>query len=195
MTPRGESRKQRQIRARELLLRGDRQQQRGNLASGFRLLLMSAKLGDPSAQLNLGYTYDVGIGVRRNRAAAMHWYRRAYRSGVGIAASNLGTIFRDEGSYEEAARWFRRGVKGGDVDANLELAKIYLRDARQKRKAIACLRAILKGTPPINLGEDTQREARRMLHKIETGAQGAEPSRSVRRGARPQGQRVRERRG
>ncbi|MGH7118989.1 MAG: hypothetical protein ACREFP_08380 [Acetobacteraceae bacterium] len=58
---------------------------------------MAAKLGNPSAQLNLGYTYDVGIGVRRNRAAAIYWYRRAYRQGVGIAASNIGTIFRGRG--------------------------------------------------------------------------------------------------
>lgn len=187
MTPRGESRKRRQTRARELLLRGDRQQQRGNLGSGFRLLLMAAKLGDPSAQHNLGYTYDVGLGVRRNRAAAMLWYRRAYRHGSSISAASIGLMFRDERNYARAARWLRSAVQAGDVDANLELAKIYLRDARGKRKAIACLRAILKGTPPINLGEDTQREARRMLHKIETGAQAAEPSRPVRRAARPPG--------
>ena len=70
-------------RAEEIYLRGQRQQDEGNLKSGFRLLLAAAKLDDSGAQHNLGYTYDVGIGVRRNRAAAMFWYKKAYRNGRG----------------------------------------------------------------------------------------------------------------
>ncbi len=164
-----ESKKQRLARADEIYLRGDRQQEKGNLKSGFRLLLAAAKLGNPGAQLNLGYTYDVGIGVRPNRTAAMFWYRKAYLAerGNGSAANNIGTIFRDEHNYPEAVRWFRRAVLYGDVDANLELAKIYLRNPRQQEKAIAYLKAILKATPPIGVGEDTQREARKLLKRIE----------------------------
>lgn len=163
-----ESRKRRQMRAEEIYLRAKRQQDEGNLKSGFRLLLTAAKLNDPGAQLSLGYTYDVGKGVRRNRAAAMHWYKKAYRNqrGWGIAASNIGTIFRDEHSYPEAIRWFRRGVRYGDVDANLDLARIYLKNPRQKDKATLCLREILNATPPIGVGKDTQREARKLLNQI-----------------------------
>jgi len=164
-----ESRKQRQSRAQEIFVRGQKQQDEGNLKSGFRLLLSAAKLGYSGAQLNLGYTYDVGIGVRRNRAAAMHWYEKAYRSerGWGSAANNIGTIYRDEHNFPEAVRWFRRALRYGDVDANLELAKIYLRNPRHQEKAVACLKDILKATPPIGVGEDTQREARKLLKQIE----------------------------
>ncbi len=164
-----ESRKQRQTRAQEIYLRGQKQQDEGNLRSGFRLLLAAAKLGDPDAQFNLGYTYHVGIGIRRNHVAAMRWYKKAYRSerGWGIAASNIGTIFRDEHNYPEAIRWFHRGVRYGDVDANLDLAKIYLQNPKQQDKAVACLKDILKATPPIGVGEDTQREARKLLKQIE----------------------------
>jgi TPR repeat protein len=167
-----ESKKQRQARALEIYARGQKQQEKGNLKSGFRLLLAAAKLGDPGAQLNLGYTYDVGVVVRRNRAAAMHWYKKAYRSqhGWGIAASNIGTIFRDEHNYPEAIRWFRRGVRYGDVDANLDLARIYLKNPKWQDRAVACLKAILKATPPIGVGEDTQREARKLLRRIEKGS-------------------------
>ncbi|MFP5204737.1 MAG: tetratricopeptide repeat protein [Acidobacteriota bacterium] len=159
---------QRQVRAHEIYARGQKQQEEGNLKSGFRLLLEAAKLGDPGAQLNVGYAYDVGKGVRRNRAAAMLWYQKAYRRqrGWGIAASNIGTIFRDEGAYPEAIRWFRRGVRYGDIDANLDLAKIYLENPRQQDKAVACLKDILKATPPVGVGEDTQREARKLLRQI-----------------------------
>jgi len=163
-----ESKKQRQVRAHEIYARAQKQQEDGNLKSGFRLLLAAAELGDPGAQLNLGYAYDVGMGVRRNRAAAMLWYRKAYRSqrGWGIAASNIGTILRDECKFPEAIRWFRRGVHYGDVDANLDLAQIYLKNPRQHAKAVACLNDILKATPPIGVGEDTQREARKLLKQI-----------------------------
>jgi len=164
-----ESKKQRQARAHEIYARGQTQQETGNLKSGFRLLLAAAKLGDPGAQLNLGYTYDVGMGVRRNRAAAMFWYKGAYGNGRGggLPANNIGTIFRDEHNYPEAVRWFRRAVRYGNVDSNLELARIYLKNPRQQDQAVACLKAILKATPPIGVGEDTQREARKLLRRIE----------------------------
>ena len=158
-------------RAEEIYLRGQKQQDEGNLRSGFRLLLAAAKLGDSGAQHNLGYTYHIGIGVRPNRAAAMFWYKKAYRNGRGggLPANNIGTIFRDEHNYSEAVRWFRRAVRYGNFDANLELAKIYLKNPRQQDKAVACLKDILRATPPIGVGEDTQREARKLLKQIEKG--------------------------
>jgi TPR repeat protein len=164
-----EIKKERLTKAQQIYLRGQKQQEAGNLRSGFRLLLAAAKLGDSGAQLNLGYTYDVGIGVRRSRAAAMHWYERAYRTerGWGIAASNIGTIYRDEHNFSEAVRWFRRAARYGDIDANLDLAKIHLMSPRQQDKAVACLKTMLKATPPIGIGEETQREARKLLKKIE----------------------------
>ena len=174
MSKAGESRKQGNARAHDLYLRADRQQRAGNLNSAFRLLLTAAKLGDPAAQLSLGYTYDVGTGIRRNRESAMHWYLKAYRSlrGWGAAASNIGTIFRDEGNYPEAIRWFRRGARDGDVGANLELAKIQLKNPRQRDKAVACLREVMKANPPIGVSEDTQREAKLLLRKIEKNTPG-----------------------
>ncbi len=162
------AKKQRQARAQEVYLRGQKEQDEGNLRSGFQLLLRAAKLGDPGAQHNLGYTYDVGLGVHPNKEAAMYWYKKAYRNGRGggLSATNIGTIFRDEQKYPEAVRWFRRAVSHGLADANLELAKIYLMNPRQRSKATACLNAVLKATPPIGVGEDDQRQARKLLKEI-----------------------------
>ena len=83
--------------------------------------------------------------------------------------NNIGTIFRDEHNYPEAVRWFRRAVRYGIVDSDLELARIYLKNPRQQEKAVVCLKDILKATPPIGVGEDTQREARKLLKRIEKG--------------------------
>lgn len=60
-------------RAQESFTRGSAQWERGKLQSAFRLFLAAAKAGDEGAQINLGYFYDVGIGVKRNRGAALYW--------------------------------------------------------------------------------------------------------------------------
>ena len=154
----------RQAKADETYRRADKQQELGNLKSGFRLLLTAAKMGNESAQHNLGYTYDVGLGVCRNRAAAMFWYKKAYRNGRGSAsaAANIGTIYRDERNEPQAIAWFRRAIQHGDIDANLELAKLYLRKSNCQGKAFHCLQTVLDSTPPIGVCEDSQ-EAARML--------------------------------
>ncbi|MGD0941034.1 MAG: hypothetical protein ABR905_15110 [Terracidiphilus sp.] len=163
------SEKLRVAEAENTFLRAAREQDAGNLLSGFRLLLTAARLGSESAQLNLGYTYDVGIGIKQNRSAAMYWYKKAYRrgKGSGLAASNIGTIYRDEHKYLQAILWFQHAVEYGDVDANLELARIYLRRPTERDKAIVCLRKVLEGVPPVMVGEDSQDEARALLRAIE----------------------------
>jgi len=142
--------------------------ERGKFRAAFPLLLKAAELGDTSAQLNLGYYYDVGSGVRKNRSAAMLWYRRAYRNdgGSSSSANNIGTIYRDEGNFDRAIFWFKRAVEFCGYDANLELAKIYLRKPNGKDRAIRHLKAVLAATPPIGVGEDEQDEARRLLQQL-----------------------------
>ena len=92
------------------------------LTSAFRLLLSGAKSGDISAQLNIGNFYSDGTGVKRNRARALYWYKRAYRRSDASAANNIGVLFRAEGQLTRALAWFERAVKLKDVDANLEIA-------------------------------------------------------------------------
>lgn len=128
--------------ANALFSRANEQWERGQLRSAFRLFLSGAKAGDPGAELNLGYFYDTGQGVGQNRERALYWYKRAFRHGYAGAATNLGTIFRDEGQAGKALMWFRRAVKAGDADANLEIGKIYLRRRRNVGRAIPYLRKV-----------------------------------------------------
>lgn len=64
----------------------------GELRRAFRLFLSGAKAGDVSCQVNLGYFYDEGIGVKANPIRALFWYRKAYRAGCPEAACNIGII-------------------------------------------------------------------------------------------------------
>jgi TPR repeat protein len=159
------SKQPRQSKAIELFIRADKQQELGKLRSAFRLFLAAAKLGEPSCQARLGSIYADGIGVKPNRKAALYWYRRASQQGEGSAAFNLGIVFRDEENFKDALLWFQRAVALGVVDANLEIAKIYLRNGKYSRKAIEHLKVIRKAKAP-EVFVDTQGEANRLLKQF-----------------------------
>jgi TPR repeat protein len=152
----------------ELLSRAQLQWESGELRSAFRVFLAVAKAGDVIAQLNLGYFYDVGVGIKPNRPAAIYWYKRAYRQGHGSAANNIGTIFRDKGDTKRALAWFERAVKLGDTDANLEIAKIYIRERNQVVKAIPYLKCVIKTKVGLNVSLASQEEAKRLLREYST---------------------------
>ena len=143
----------------DLFFRADRLSDQGQHRKAFRLFLSGAKAGDDSAQLNVGYCYDCGVGTRRNRSAAMYWYKRAYRRGDGSAANNIGTIWRDEHKPKRALYWFRRAVDLGNDGANVEIAKFYLGE-RDTARAIRHLEIALKSD---RLAEVEEEEARRLL--------------------------------
>lgn len=155
----------RKAKADELFVRAYEGTERGEFHSAFRLLLAAAKLGDSGAQLNLGFAYDTGIGVKSNRRAALYWYRRAYRNGERAAASNIATVYRSEGNLKKTLLWFQRAAKLGDGDANLEIAKIYIRDKRDWPAAIRHLEKAARAGPR-NLTPSGKKEALRLLKRI-----------------------------
>ena len=126
----------------ELLIQAAKQEQLGNLRLAFQLYLAAAKAGDTGGQLNVGNFYDTGTGVRRNRVAALYWYKRAYRRGLSSAASNIGIMWRNEKKPKRALEWFQKTVRLGDDEANLEIAKHYLHSKRNPRKAIPYLQKV-----------------------------------------------------
>lgn len=136
------------------------EEERGNLNSAFRLTLAAAKLGDISAQTNVGNYYDAATGVRRNRALALYWYKRAYRRGDALAAFNIGVLWRNEKQFHRALAWFLRSVKLGDDEANVEVGKHYLHVEGTPKKAIPYLQRV---RPAPNVGEDVVEEAAKLL--------------------------------
>ena len=48
-----------------------------------------ADQGDADAQFNLAQCYDYGYGVPKDKAEAVHWYRKASEQGHGEAAEAL----------------------------------------------------------------------------------------------------------
>jgi len=137
---------------------------RGNVRSAFTLFLEAAKEGDESAQVNVGYFFDVGLGTRRNGRRALYWYKRAYEQGSAIAASNIGTMHRDAGKVAKALQWFAKALRRGDQDAALEIGKLYYAargDLRRARRYFGIAMASDTVT------EATQEEAASLLKKLD----------------------------
>lgn len=97
----------------------------GDLSRAFELFFLGAEAGDASCQLNLGYFYDCGLHVARDRRVARHWYHRAYRQGEASAASNIATFYRDAHEDGRMIWWWRAAIRMGDGDALLELGRCY----------------------------------------------------------------------
>lgn len=154
--------KGRKSRVKALFLEADRMRERGEFRSAFKLLLAAAKAGDRGSQLNVGYCYDAGSGTRRNRAAALYWYKRAYRKGEASAAHNIGMIWRDEGKWRQALPWFHRAISLGDDDSALEIAKYYLTIKGDRERTIRYLTKVCRSD---RATEASIEEAKRLLKK------------------------------
>ena len=83
---------------------------RKDYANAVRLYRPLAAKGDPSAQVNLGFMYDEGLGVPQDYAEAVKWYRRAADQGEPQGLSNLANMYRDglgvRQDYIQAHLWF-----------------------------------------------------------------------------------------
>lgn len=150
----------RKARSTTLFVRADQHSERGEWHSAFRLFLGAAKAGDLGSQVNVGYCYDTGKGVRKNAVKALYWYRRAYRRGCSSAAANIGTIWRDRQKPKRALYWFRRAAQMGDGRANLEIAKLFLASGKNHSEAIRHLELVCQSGQE---SEACEEEAQRLL--------------------------------
>jgi TPR repeat protein len=160
----------RKSKADALFIRADGLEACGDLKAAFRLFLAAAKAGDSGCQLNVGNYYDDGKGIRRNRAAALYWYKRAYRRGDAATAHNIGIMWRNECQPKRALSWFRRAVKMEDDEANLEIAKYYIGDEKSPRKAITHLERVCRSNRVTEAGAEEAahllKQARRKLKRL-----------------------------
>ena len=138
----------------------------GALRSAFRLFLSGAKAGDVSSQLNLGYFYDEGIGVRVDKDKALRWYRRALAGGSVSAAGNIGLVFRDRGILPKAIKWLQRAIESGHDDSALELGKLYLKLGKE-RDAVKSLRIASRSQ---NVTPHTRERAQNLLRRFKRRA-------------------------
>jgi TPR repeat protein len=136
---------------------------RGDVRKAFQLFRSQAYAGDASAWLNLGYLFDLGVGTRRNRRQAMSCYLRAYRSGSGAAASNIATIYRDEGRPRLQFQWYRRAAALRDGDAAVEVAKHYRSGVGVRRDPVLAKKYLQRALRTKYISRSARAEARILL--------------------------------
>lgn len=147
--------------AARLRRRGQNQSDKGAGLKAFRSRLAAAKLGDEEAQVSVGYDYAYGIFRKVNMDEALLWWRRAYRQGSWAAAFNLGMFFRDAKEWAKALKWFERAIQAGDEDGLIEIAKIHLRYAGDRRAGLRYLKlAVAAKSKPT---EPARLETKRLL--------------------------------
>lgn len=73
-----------------------------------QLFLEAARNGDKAALLNIGYFYDKGVGVKRDRTKALYWYKRAYRR-IDVVIRALQTILPRSGETNSKRNEHYRG--------------------------------------------------------------------------------------
>jgi TPR repeat protein len=87
-----------------------------------------ADAGDPAAQYDLGERYHDGLGVVRDRAAALRWFLRAAEQGHAKAQVAAGMmLFLGRGSEPDGAegvKWLLLAAEGGEQKARVALEAI-----------------------------------------------------------------------
>lgn len=92
-------------------------------------LRVRAEAGDASAQFQLGFSCDMGLGGAEDDTEALRWYRRAAEKGHADAQYNLAVMYDGGEGVErdpaEAARWYREAAERGHGLAQLNLGAAY----------------------------------------------------------------------
>ena len=67
------------------------------------------------------YCFQNGIGIGKNDAQGVYWYRKAAVQGHARAQHNLGFCFQNgigvQRNEEEAVKWYRRSAERGNIFA------------------------------------------------------------------------------
>jgi hypothetical protein len=113
------SKQSRKFKTDKMVLHASKEWDRGKLRSAFRLFRVAARSGDKGPQLNVGYFYDKGIGVRRDQSAVFTGISERIGAETRALLRIFGTIWRDKHEPQPALSWFFRAVKLGDDGSSL----------------------------------------------------------------------------
>ncbi|MBX3348335.1 MAG: SEL1-like repeat protein [Nitrospira sp.] len=100
-----------------------------NFAGAAKVFQQLADRGDSKAQLQIGYQYQYGEGVRQSSDEAVRWYRKSADQGNAVAQANLGKMYEDaigvREDWAEAVRWYRKSAEQGYAEGQFSLGRAY----------------------------------------------------------------------
>lgn len=118
--------------------------------AALRWYRQSAIAGNSAGQMHFGVCLCAGRGVRRDKAEALRWFKRALRQGDPSAPGNIASVYKDRGNHRRAMFWYQRAIACGDGDALVEVGRGYYTGIgvrRNPKRAVRCFRkAIISKT-------------------------------------------------
>jgi TPR repeat protein len=100
-----------------------------DLGGAAKIFLKLAEQGDAKAQLQIGYQYEFGEGVRQSHDEAVRWYRKSADQGNPVAQNNLGKMYEDgigvREDWAKAVRWYRKSAEQGYPEGQFSLGRAY----------------------------------------------------------------------
>ena len=83
-----------------------------------------------NAMYNIAVIYDYGLGIKKNKKAAISWYKKASDLNHKIAQYNLGWMYYHgeivEQNYFNAMRYYKLSANQGYKKAQFNIANLYL---------------------------------------------------------------------
>ncbi|MBA4096296.1 MAG: hypothetical protein C0484_05925 [Rhodospirillum sp.] len=105
--------------------------QQGDYQTALREFQPLAEAGDPRAEYAIARIYRDALGVKRDKAAASNWMRRAAEGGWPYAMFDLGEMYATgylgPSDHDEAMKWFTLAAEQGTPQFQLTLGMMYYR--------------------------------------------------------------------
>jgi TPR repeat protein len=95
----------------------------------YNTVLTKATNGDPLAQYNVGVCFSAGLGVEKDSAKALGWWRKSAAQGNAPAMYNLGYSYMNAVGVQAdlvlGVSWYRKSAELGHVPAMCNLGICY----------------------------------------------------------------------
>lgn len=113
----------------ELCRKGVAFHKKGQHQSAVDYLQHAAALGSADAQLHLGISNELGLGISMNERQAAAWYQKAADQGHAVAQFYLGACYKNgvgvTKNLGSAAAWYLKAAEQGHADAQYNLGGCY----------------------------------------------------------------------
>ena len=112
--------------------------ERGEHYLAQRILLPLASKKHTEAEFYMGMIYDMGLGVNKDSARAVSWYKKAAKKDYHHAQHNLAVAYANgEGvkpNMKKALHWWQLAARQGNTDSQYNLGIIYATGNAQVKK-------------------------------------------------------------
>jgi len=99
--------------------------EKGQYTEAFEKSRLLAERGSTTAQVFVGWMYQVGRGVKKDLEEAGRWYKNAADAGFAEGQFYLGRLHLDRGNYQEAIHWIVKAASQNHMPALFRLADLY----------------------------------------------------------------------